>query len=142
MHELKFKQLKPNEKKLIAAAIKAQKMAYAPYSKFKVGSVVEDSDGGVHSGCNVENASYSVVTCAERVAIGKMVSVGERKIRTVVVVTSSKDPVFPCGVCLQVIGEFGVESRILAVGAKGNRVVQAKFLELMPEHFSSADMKE
>ena len=95
------------EKRLVKEALKAKGRAYAPYSNYLVGSALIDENGSIFSGCNVENASYPAGLCAERTAIVKMVSEGGRKIKLLVVAASSEEPVFPCGMCLQVIQEFG-----------------------------------
>jgi cytidine deaminase len=89
---------------VIAKKVRAR--AHAPYSKFKVGAALEASNGVIYSGCNVENASYGGTVCAERVAILKAVSEGEKKFRSIVVVAESKKLVPPCAFCLQVMAEF------------------------------------
>lgn len=127
---------------LVRLAVRAQSKAYAPYSQYQVGCVIEDSVGKIHSGCNVENASYSAVLCAERVAVGKMVSRGALQIALVVLVTSSDEPVFPCGVCLQVLGEFGTHSRVIAVGRELNVYRSASLSELYPSAFTKQKLKD
>lgn len=128
-------------KELIREALKAQKNAYAPYSKFYVGCSLRDAGGKVFSGCNVENASYAGVTCAERTAIVKMVSEGGREIKNLVVVTSSREPLFPCGICLQMISEFGTDCTVLAVDRSGKNFREAAFKELYPHYFSKSQLK-
>jgi cytidine deaminase len=119
----------------------ARKKAYAPYSNYLVGVAIVDSKGGVHSGCNVENASYGASLCAERVAIGKMVSRGSKKIDLVVVVASSDTPVFPCGMCLQVIQEFGHKARVLAINSRGTLFEATTMEALFPSAFSPEKLK-
>ena len=93
---------------LVKRAIEARKMAYAPYSKYKVGAAVLGSDGKIYGGCNIENASFGLTNCAERTAIFKMVSDGCMTFRALAVVGASEEPAEsgPCGACRQVISEF------------------------------------
>ena len=101
---------------VIEAARTASEKAYAPYSSFRVGAAVLTEGGVVHTGCNVENASYGLAVCAERNAVFRMVadSVPEnRKIRLAAVVSSDAAPCFPCGACLQVLREFGCEEVVM-----------------------------
>lgn len=114
---------------LIAKAWIAREQAYAPYSNFHVGAAVLGSNGQVFSGCNVENISYGLTNCAERVAIGAAIAAGVRKFEKVVVVADTKEPISPCGACRQVLAEFGVKTVILA-----NRTGSLEFTleELLP----------
>ncbi len=128
---------------LIAAAKIAYNNAYAPYSGFQVGAATLWADGKIYTGCNVENASYGLTICAERTAILKAVSNGERELIAIAVVSSSKDIVRPCGSCLQVISEFaavpnGVE--ILA-GCSGTQYDIRKLSDYLPLPFHLADNK-
>ena len=93
---------------LVKQAIESRKMAYAPYSKYKVGAAVLGSDGKIYGGCNIENASFGLTNCAERTAIFKMVSEGCMTFRALAVVGASEEPAEsgPCGACRQVISEF------------------------------------
>ena len=100
---------------LVAAAIGQRKNAYAPYSNFQVGAAVLGGSGKVYLGCNVENASYGLTVCAERVAIFKALSEGEREIRAVVVCAGESEPAPPCGACLQVMAEFAPKDEPLTV---------------------------
>lgn len=107
--------------KLLMAATEARERAYAPYSgNFKVGAAVLTEDGAIFSGCNIENASFGATICAERVAIFKAVCEGHRKIRALAVVAQSIEPVPPCGLCLQVISEFGYDADVIMANTRGD----------------------
>lgn len=106
-------------KRLLAEAFNAQRYAYAPYSRFAVGAALLTESGNIFSGCNVENSSYSATICAERVAIGCAVSAGERKFRLLAIAANSRTYVRPCGVCRQVISEFGPETRVICANVAG-----------------------
>ncbi len=99
---------------LLQAAWKAREMAYAPYSNFKVGAALLSPDGRIFIGCNVENISYGLTICAERVAIGSAVAEGVRKFLAVAVVADTEVPISPCGACRQVLAEFGIPRVLLA----------------------------
>ncbi len=88
--------------------------AYAPYSGIRVAAAIEAEDGSVHLGVNVENASLGLTICAERAAVAAMITAGQRKIRKVVIVSSTPDPLPPCGACRQVLAEFGDEDTVVA----------------------------
>lgn len=92
---------------LISLAWSVRDRAYAPYSKFQVGAAVLTSSGAIYTGCNVENLSFGLTMCAERVAIGSMVAAGEGRISQMVVVADTDQPISPCGACRQVMAEFG-----------------------------------
>jgi cytidine deaminase len=114
---------------LVEAAWAAREMAYAPYSNFQVGAALLAADGRVFGGCNVENISYGLTNCAERVAIGAAVAAGVRDFVGVAVVADTGVPISPCGACRQVLAEFGVPFVILA-----NREERLEFRleELLP----------
>ena len=123
---------------LIEAARRAQQQAYAPYSRYRVGAAVEGEDGSVFTGCNVENASYGLVMCAERVAIGAAVAAGVRQFRRVVVASDSEPPAPPCGACRQVIFEFAPDAEVLAVGPRSSH--RWIMRELLPAAFSGSQL--
>lgn len=118
---------------LVAAAARARLAAYAPYSRFRVGAAVRAADGTVYTGANIENASYPLSHCAERVAIHKAVSEGHRRLDTVVVVADGRTPAMPCGACRQVMAEFGVRRVIVATPA--GRVRTRTLRQLLAEPF-------
>lgn len=126
--------------RLVRKALRARKKAYAPYSKFRVGCALVDDKGKIHTGCNVENVSYSLSLHAEEVATGKMVSRGGREIEVLVVATSSEEPVFPCGSCRQFIAEFGGRTRIVATNIRGSVFREKGLFELFPDAFSRKDL--
>lgn len=118
---------------LVAAAVAAKAAAYAPYSNFRVGCAIESEDGRVFVGCNVENASYGLTMCAERVAAGAAVAAGAKKFVRIVVATDVDPPSPPCGACRQVLYEFGTEAAVESVGPNWNR--QWRLSELLPAAF-------
>ena len=104
--------------RLLRRAIQAREMAYAPYSKFKVGAALRTVDGYTFTGCNVENASYGLTICAERVAVATAVAGGHRSIYIVALV--GDDTTMPCGACLQTLAEFCVPDAIIFTAPVGN----------------------
>jgi len=122
-------------RKLIAAAKAAQRNAHAPYSKFCVGAALLTKSGKVYTGVNVENASYGLTNCAERVAIGKAVSEGHRKFQAIAVVAPSA-ALSPCGACRQVLAEFG-ECVVICADSRNTRRLRIHLLsELLPHTFT------
>lgn len=122
---------------LIAAARQARQNAYAPYSGFGVGAALRTRSGRTFIGCNVENASYGLTLCAERVAVAKAVSEGERDFVAIAIV--SQVGAMPCGACRQVLAEFNAELRVIVADVEGNSR-QFRLSGLLPEAFSSSDL--
>jgi len=124
--------------KLIEEAIKAKKNAYAPYSNFRVGAALIDVDDKIYTGCNIENISFGATCCAERVAIFKAVSQGQKTFKAIAVVSDSKNFTFPCGICRQVMVEFGVQKII--VGNANGQFKEYSLEELMPYAFDNLNV--
>ncbi len=125
---------------LIEAARRAQEQAYAPYSDFAVGAAVQARSGSVYMGCNVENASYGLTVCAERVAVFKAIAAGEREIAAVAVI--SEPGATPCGACRQVLVEFSPrpeQVRIIVVNGQGDERCYT-LGQLLPASFSGQEL--
>ncbi len=123
-----------DEKKLIQKATEARRKAYAPYSEFKVGSAILTQKGKVHTGANVECASYGLTACAERVALYQAVVSGERKLKKIAIVADAPDPITPCGLCRQVLAEFGENLEVICANLQG-KVKRYKLKQLLPFRF-------
>lgn len=121
------------QRRLLNAAKRALRGAYAPYSQFRVGAAVLTSGGKIYTGANVENASYGLTICAERVAIFKAVNDGERKIVALLVWTPTKEYTPPCGACLQVLSQFAKNPVVILASRQGTR--ELKLDELLPLRF-------
>ena len=126
----------PTRQRLLAAARAARGHAHAPYSRFRVGAAVLDERGRVHAGCNVENASYGLTTCAERNAIAAAVAGGARRIKAVAVVTGTRPPSTPCGACRQVLAEFGDADMLVLLAPPSGTGTTRRLGALLPESFS------
>ena len=128
------------EKKfLIDLASQAREKAYAPYSNYKVGAALRTRSGRVFTGVNVENAAYPTTMCAERIAIYKAVSEGEREFAVIAVVTSNGGS--PCGGCRQVMAEFGLDTIVLISNTNGELIEQTTVAGLLPGAFTPAHLK-
>ena len=124
---------------LVQAAIHARQWAYAPYSKYSVGAALLTSSGRTYDGANVENAAYPSSMCAERVAIFKAVSQGERQFEAIAVVT--RDGGSPCGACRQVISEFGLETVLLIANEQGEILQEITVDKLLPGAFGPSNLE-
>jgi len=131
--------VKEEFEKLIKEAEKARKRAYTPYSKFQVGAAVLCADGKIFTGCNIENASFGLSVCAERVAIFKAISEGSTKFESIAVIGDTDKPCSPCGACRQVISEFGEDIPLIMANLKGEVKIK-KIKELLPEAFGKNDL--
>jgi len=125
-------------KKLIQSALQAREKAYAPYSNYQVGAALVTPSGKFFTGCNVESAAYPTSMCAERVAVFKAVSEGEREFLAIAVVTSNAGT--PCGACRQVLAEFGLDIMVLIADTSGKLKQEARLAELLPGAFGPGDM--
>lgn len=127
---------------LIEEAKKARDNAYAPYSKFSVGAALLASNGLVYHGCNIENAAYSLCNCAERTALFKALSDGEREFLMLAVVADTVRPVPPCGACRQVISELCPQDMPIILTNLSGKIQQFTVEELLPAAFSAEDLHE
>ncbi|PRY83283.1 cytidine deaminase [Alkalibacterium olivapovliticus] len=128
------------KKELVSKATEMLDRAYVPYSKFPVGAALLTSDGDIYSGCNIENASFGLTNCAERTAIFKAVSEGNKSFDYLVVTGNTEGPISPCGACRQVLVEFcAPEMPVLLTNKKG-KVLETTVSELLPGAFQSGDM--
>jgi len=124
---------------LIDLAIEARRRAYAPYSNYGVGAALRTKSGRIFTGCNVENAAYPTGMCAERVAVFKAVSEGEREFEVLAVVTSNGGS--PCGSCRQVLAEFGLDTTVLIADGQGRLIQETSVAGLLPGAFTPEHLK-
>jgi len=130
----------PEFGELLRMAQVAQGRARAPYSKFRVGAAVLGGSGAAYPGANVESASYGATICAERSAIVGAVVAGETTIRACVVVTPTAEPSSPCGICRQLMAEFGPDVLVFAASSIGNSVYAARLGDLLPLTFGPGNL--
>ncbi len=119
---------------LINKAKNAREHSYSPYSRFKVGTALRTKNGMVFTGCNIENSSYGLSICAEREAIFKAISAGERDLDTIAIVTDSNKLITPCGACRQVMWEFSKDMTVIVANLKGEKK-EFKIKELLAHPF-------
>ena len=124
---------------MIELASEARRRAYAPYSNYQVGAALRTGSGRIFTGCNVENAAYPTSMCAERIAIFKAVSEGEKEFEVLAVVTSNGGT--PCGGCRQVMAEFSLDTHVLIADDKGHLVQETTVAGLLPGAFAPKDLK-
>ncbi len=124
---------------LVRIASQVRKWAYTPYSNYQVGAAVLTDSGRIYDGVNIENAAFPVTVCAERTAIFKAVSNGERKFQAIAVVT--KDGGTPCGSCRQVMAEFSPEMLVIMADDKGKITAEKKLSDLLPGAFGADNLK-
>ncbi len=122
---------------LIQAALQARRHAHAPFSKFQVGAAIEDASGGIHTGCNVENATYGLTICAERVAVFKAISEGARKFTRVAVAADTDVLTPPCGACRQILWEFCGDVEVTMVNPRGKSET-LRLKDLLPRPFDAS----
>ena len=132
--------MKNTPEKLIEAAVKVRENAHSPFSNFKVGAAVETKDGKIFTGCNVENASYGLTFCAERVAIFKAISEGETEFTRIAVIADTPELTPPCGACRQIIWEFCGDVPVIFSNLEGvTETIQMS--ELLPRAFDTKFLK-
>lgn len=125
---------------LMQAAKEAWEKAYVPYSKFRVGAAIQTKSGKIYKGCNIENAAYPVTCCAERVAIFKAISEGEKEFQRLAVIADTERPVPPCGSCRQALSEFCDPSMEIEIGNLNGDVKVMTMEELLPFSFTPKDL--
>lgn len=131
-----------NYKLLLEKAYEGRNNAYAPYSKFKVGAAVLMENGKIYTGCNIENASYGATNCAERTAIFKAISEGNRKIHAIAIVGADDEYTYPCGICRQVIAEFADENTEIILGKKSLEYTVKTLAEILPGAFTKEALQK
>jgi cytidine deaminase len=133
-------ELSDQEKRaLIELALEARRRAYAPYSEYAVGAALRTRSGRIFTGCNIENAAYPTAICAERVAVFKAVSEGERSFEVIAVATSNGGS--PCGSCRQVLAEFGLDTIVLIANDEGNLLEETSVGKILPGAFTPASLQ-
>lgn len=127
--------------KLLQKAIVARDNAYAPYSKFYVGASIFTENQNIFSSCNVENVSYPCGTCAEAGAIATMIAGGDKKIIEILITSSGKELVYPCGACLQRIGEFSTPDTLVHLADNQKICKTYKLKDLIPYQFNAMELR-
>jgi cytidine deaminase len=122
---------------LLHAAIEAREHAHAPFSNFKVGAALETEDGRIYTGCNIENATYGLTLCAERVAVFKAVSEGARKFKRIAVAADTGTLTPPCGACRQILWEFCGDAELMLVNLEGKSETM-RMKDIFPRPFDAS----
>lgn len=126
-------------RELLEKAKEAMQFAYCPYSEFQVGAALLTAGGKLYLGCNIENSSYGATNCAERTAIFKAISEGERQFTKIAIVSSANDLTYPCGICRQVLAEHMPDGILIFEDAKGN-IKEYSMVEILPLAFTKKDL--
>lgn len=133
-----------DNKQLLKIAEDARKYSHSPYSNFRVGAALLTKSGKVYTGCNVECASFGGTNCAERTAIFKAISEGDNEIDKIAIASDNSEknePTYPCGICRQVILEFGIDIKIVTGYSKGD-IYECTIKDLVPNYFAGSDFRE
>lgn len=127
------------DRELVAAACAVRRHSHSPYSGFRVGAALRDTEGAIHLGTNVENASFGLSICAERTAVGRAVTDGKRTFTAIAICADGAEPTPPCGACRQVLMEFGPDMTVHLAGEGGvdGPVKTLTVADLLPEAFTS-----
>jgi cytidine deaminase len=130
----------PGAERLVEAARSARERAHAPFSTFRVGAALETEDGTIVTGCNIENATYGLTLCAERVAMFKAISEGHRRFTRVAVVADTEAPASPCGPCRQILWEFGGDLEVILANLREEKG-RYRLADLLPLPFDVRTLK-
>ena len=133
--------MKDDSHRLLEAARAARLHAYAPFSKFLVGAALQTADGQIITGCNVENATYGLTICAERVTVLKAISEGQRHFLRIAIVTDTSQPTPPCGACRQILWEFGGDLEVI-LGDLRAETARHRLQNLLPHPFDARTLEE
>lgn len=133
--------ISPTEAKLFDLALSVRNKAYVPYSDFPVGAAIETLSGNFYAGCNVENVSYPVGTCAEAGAIAAMVAGGDGKVKRILIVAGGKELIAPCGACLQRIKEFSTDDTEILLATPEGIKKKLTLSQMLPFGFDNSELK-
>jgi cytidine deaminase len=122
---------------LLRAALDAKEKSFSPYSRFRVGAALLTKSGKIYTGCNIENSSFSLTICAERTAVFKAISEGEKEFSSILIVSDDESYCPPCGACRQVLSDFATDIEIIMVNSKGDELTRT-LTELLPLAFDSS----
>ncbi|EYE88124.1 cytidine deaminase [Fervidicella metallireducens AeB] len=129
-----------DNKEMVQLAMSAKEKAYAPYSNFRVGAALLCNDGKIYTGCNIENVSFGGTNCAERTALFKAISEGNKNFIKIAIISDSANYTYPCGICRQVLAEFNPNLDIIVANNKGE-FKEHKLSELLPYSFTNDDLE-